>query len=235
MTKLKFISSLLFSIVLWLSGEADLSAQTYENITVTQANMLIEENQDNAIFTILDVRTPGEYNASHLEGAYIRNFYDSDFMQQLDSLNKDRIYLIYCASGNRSGQAFATMQNLGFSAVYNMLGGISGWTNAGFPVTDVIPPYIDLTADITTSTHIVNTMDDIQIYPNPSASEVVIDGDFTNYHIKVFDGNGQLVRDYENVLSPLIVDLNTLGAGMYLISIENTVHTAVSVRKFIKH
>jgi len=211
MKKLTLFFRSLFCLLLFLSGQSELSAQTYENITVSEAQMLIDQNQDNAIFTILDVRTPGEYNVAHLEGAYMRNFYDSDFMQQLDSLNKDRIYLIYCQSGNRSGQAFTMMQNLGFSEVYNMLGGISAWLSAGFSVTDVIPPYIDLTADITTSTHITTTPDDIQIYPNPSVSEVVIDGDFTDYHIQILDSTGQLVRDY-----------------------QSTVHPAVSVHKFIK-
>jgi len=234
MKKLTLFFRSLFCLLLFLSGQSELSAQTYENITVSEAQMLIDQNQDNAIFTILDVRTPGEYNVAHLEGAYMRNFYDSDFMQQLDSLNKDRIYLIYCQSGNRSGQAFTMMQNLGFSEVYNMLGGISAWLSAGFSVTDVIPPYIDLTADITTSTHITTTPDDIQIYPNPSVSEVVIDGDFTDYHIQILDSTGQLVRDYANVLSPLVVDLNTLGAGVYFVSIQSTVHPAVSVHKFIK-
>lgn len=223
-----------FFCMLLLCGQSNLSAQTYENINVTQAQMLIEQNADNAIFTILDVRTPGEYNAAHLEGAYMRNFYDNDFMQQLDSLNKDRIYLIYCQSGNRSGQAFTMMQSLGFNEVYNMLGGISAWLSAGYPVTDVIPPYIDLTADITTSTHIITTPDDIQIYPNPSVSEVVIDGDFANYHIQILNSTGQLVRDYANVLSPLVVDLNALGTGMYFVSIQSTVHPGVSVHKFIK-
>lgn len=126
---------LLFSI-LFLNS---IQAQSFENISVLDADSLIKANIENEDFVIMDVRTPSEYNRDHLENAYMRNFYDDDFQIQMDSLNKDFTYLIYCQSGNRSGQAFTIMQSLGFKTVYNMLGGISMWKNNNLPVTTELP------------------------------------------------------------------------------------------------
>lgn len=231
-------TSLLFStlticLLLTSSFTHPISAQIYQNISITQAQTLIQQNEYNAIFTVLDVRTPSEYNLRHLEGAFQRNFYDSDFAQQLDVLNKQRIYLIYCQSGNRSGQAFQIMQNLGFEHVYNMLGGISSWISNGLPVTDLIPPTIDLTAAFPVA-HVINSLDDISILPHTSMNEVTIDGDFDNYSIKVIDENGQMVRDYDLALHPLVIDLNILSSQKHYISIQHSMHSALSVQTNIK-
>ncbi len=209
------------------------NAQTYQNISVTEAQTLIQQNEHNAIFTILDVRTSGEYNSSHLNGAFQRDFYASDFSQQLDVLNKERIYLIYCQSGNRSGQAFQIMQNLGFDHVYNMLGGISSWISNGLPVTDLLPPSLDLTLDFPVA-HIINSVDNIEILPKPSSDAITIDGDFSQYSIKIINENGQLVRDYDFVLQPLVIDLNALSSMQHFISIQSTMHSALSVQTNIK-
>ena len=43
-------------------------------------------------------------------------------------------YLLYCRSGNRSGQALAIMEELGFLDVADIDGGIVAWDDAGLPV-----------------------------------------------------------------------------------------------------
>ena len=110
---------------------------TYQSVTAQEADTLIEQNKDNPDFIILDVRTPGEFNRSHIAGAQNIDFYNSDFESNLEQLDKTKIYFVYCASGNRSGKAMKKMKSLNFRTVYNLLGGISGWTNAGY---DVVTP-----------------------------------------------------------------------------------------------
>ena len=44
-------------------------------------------------------------------------------------LDKNKVYLIYCASGSRSGNAHDTMRSQGFHEVYNMLGGFGTFQN----------------------------------------------------------------------------------------------------------
>jgi len=83
---------------------------------------------------ILDVRTPEEYGDGHLSGAVQIDFYDDDFADQLADLDTDVPYLVYCRSGNRSGQTTAIMRDLGFTDVADVDGGIIAWAEAGNPV-----------------------------------------------------------------------------------------------------
>lgn len=73
--------------------------------------------------TIIDVRTPGEYDEGHLEGAVNIDFSASDFTEQIAALDPAATYQVYCRSGNRSAQAVAAMQAAGFTNVSD-LGGI---------------------------------------------------------------------------------------------------------------
>jgi len=194
----------------------------YEDINVQEAKQLIANEQGNEAFTVLDVRTPGEYNADHLENAYIRNFYDPDFSEQLDSLNKNRIYLIYCQSGNRSGQAFTVMQTLGFSEVYNMLGGISSWKADGCAVTTELPSEIDLTSTVISSTpQIVTNLAAISVYPNQSTNKLIVDGDLTGYDIIIYNQNEQMVDNLTGLRNPVEIDLSSLPAGLVYLSVQN--------------
>jgi len=110
------------------------SAQIVEDITVQEAFDLIDEEQDNPDFAIIDVRTPEEYAEGHLENAVNIDFNADDFEDRINELDKDKTYLIYCRSGVRSAGARDVMEELGFSEVYNILEGIVGWTDTGFPV-----------------------------------------------------------------------------------------------------
>jgi phage shock protein E len=84
---------------------------------------------------VLDVRTPEEFAEGHLAGAVLVDFYDADFAEQLAVLDTDVPYLVYCRSGNRSGQALGVMEQLGFTSAVDVDGGIVAWTGAGLPVT----------------------------------------------------------------------------------------------------
>jgi phage shock protein E len=64
---------------------------------------------------VIDVRTPEEWNQGRLVGAVRMGIADSDFREQLASLDKSADYYIYCRSGNRAGQAIDIMRDMGFS------------------------------------------------------------------------------------------------------------------------
>lgn len=84
---------------------------------------------------VLDVRTPDEYAEGHLPGATLVDFNAADFHEQLDALDKDKDYLVYCRSGNRSGQAREMMADMGFSSVADLDGGIVAWEADGYSLT----------------------------------------------------------------------------------------------------
>jgi rhodanese-related sulfurtransferase len=109
--------------------------QIIENVTPKEAATLIQNNQNNPDFVILDVRTPEEFAQGYIGNAMNLDYYADTFRDELNELDKDKTYLIYCRSGNRSGKALNIMEELNFREVYNMLGGIIEWGAAGLPTT----------------------------------------------------------------------------------------------------
>jgi len=79
---------------------------------------------------VLDVRTPAEFATGHLQNAKNVDFRATDFAQQVARLDPKASYVLYCASGNRSGQAAALMQQKGFRKVTNA-GGYNDLKAAG--------------------------------------------------------------------------------------------------------
>ena len=106
-----------------------------ENVTPQEAFTLIQDNQNNPDFVIIDVRTPEEFAEEHIENATNIDSRSETFRDELNQLGKNQTYLIYCRSGSRSGNALDIMAELNFREVYNMLGGINEWKAAGFPTT----------------------------------------------------------------------------------------------------
>ena len=68
---------------------------------------------------IIDVRTPAEFAGGHLEGAVNIDVQSGDFASAISQLPTDDTYIIYCKSGNRSGQAMTQMTSLGFTDMVN--------------------------------------------------------------------------------------------------------------------
>lgn len=84
---------------------------------------------------VLDVRTPEEWAEGTINGAIKINYYDKDFADQLDKLDKTKPVYVYCKVGGRSGGAAKQMKKMGFKQVYNLEGGIKAWDKAGYPKT----------------------------------------------------------------------------------------------------
>jgi phage shock protein E len=71
---------------------------------------------------ILDVRTPGEWDAGKVESALTINLGHPQFNQSIAQLDRETTYLVYCNSGNRSRIASRRMVEMGFTSVYNYNG-----------------------------------------------------------------------------------------------------------------
>lgn len=100
----------------------------YGLVTAEQASLLANDPG----VTVIDVRTPEEYAEGHLDGAVLIDFSAPTFADEIAGLDATQPYLVYCRSGNRSGQAVAVMQQSGFAALWDMDGGVTSWTAAGF-------------------------------------------------------------------------------------------------------
>jgi len=100
-------------------------------VPAAEARALIEAHADDPEFTILDVRTSGEFNGGHIVGAVNIDRYGPTFDEVLALLPRDRVYLVNCASGSRSAATVLVMASLGFETVYDLGGGFG--TFRGIP------------------------------------------------------------------------------------------------------
>ena len=139
--KKKMIIGLFFLILFFLSGcisnkdDNSISEdQILKDITVEEAYILIQNNTDDQNFIILDIRTQEEYESGHIQNSIMIDFYQDTFENELDKLDKNNIYLIYCRTGRRTGIAIDIMGEIGFFEVYNMEGGITQWKANGYPI-----------------------------------------------------------------------------------------------------
>lgn len=71
----------------------------------------------------VDVRTPAEYSAEHLEGA--RNVPVGEIAARLSELDRAKPVVVYCKSGGRSGRAAMLLSAEGFDV--HDLGPMSAW------------------------------------------------------------------------------------------------------------
>jgi phage shock protein E len=94
----------------------------------------IQANAGNPDFELIDLRTAEEYAQGKIAGAVDIDFYAADFEQELSQLDRTKEYLIYCHTGNRSGQTLEIMKKLGFTNVDDIGGGIAAWAQAGLPI-----------------------------------------------------------------------------------------------------
>lgn len=77
---------------------------------------------------ILDVRTELEVEEGYIPNAKNIDIYKGqEFLEELDKLDKDKNYYVYCRSGARSAQACTLMDQKGFKQTYNLIGGFSNW------------------------------------------------------------------------------------------------------------
>jgi phage shock protein E len=83
---------------------------------------------------IIDLRTADEMTKGYIKGATQIDFLAKDAEKQIDKLDKNKTYYIYCASGGRSADAAAYMEKSGFKSVYTLKNGFSEWLQKGFPV-----------------------------------------------------------------------------------------------------
>jgi rhodanese-related sulfurtransferase len=124
----KFIA--IMASVLLLAGCSNSSTAT--DLSVSEFSSKVTE----AGIITLDVRTPGEFNEGHIEGAQLIDFQSGNFENEIATLDKSKTYAVYCRSGNRSGQAVKVMSDAGFSNLYNLNGGVIDWANAGLPLVN---------------------------------------------------------------------------------------------------
>jgi len=105
-------------------------SQVFRNVTPAEASALTKEEDD---LVVLDVRTPEEFTQERIKNAINVDYYSDTFRDDLDKLDKEAKYLLYCRTSRRSGSALSIMKSLEFQEVHHLLGGIERWKQEGLP------------------------------------------------------------------------------------------------------
>jgi rhodanese-related sulfurtransferase len=69
---------------------------------------------------IIDVRTPEEFAAGHLDGAVLIDIKHPSFDAEITKLDATASYIVYCRSGNRSAQAVDRMRAIGIENITDL-------------------------------------------------------------------------------------------------------------------
>ncbi|WP_295120893.1 rhodanese-like domain-containing protein [uncultured Chitinophaga sp.] len=95
-----------------------------ENITAEELKSRLDKGEN---VNLVDVREPNERAEFNIGGTHLP-LGDIRAMQtdSIDDL-KDQEVIVYCRSGNRSGQAAMVLETMGFSNIKNLQGGMLYW------------------------------------------------------------------------------------------------------------
>lgn len=119
-------------------GAMDLVADAkskVENLTPDQVAQELETGDA----VLVDVREPQERDAASIPGSIsaprgMLEFYaDPSLPYHKEELDPQRRIILHCASGGRSALGAATLQEMGYSNVAHLDGGIKAWSEAGKP------------------------------------------------------------------------------------------------------
>jgi len=136
MPKLTYLSifiSILFLGTTYMAQGKKASAPKFPYFSDLNYEQLVQVLKDDSL-VVVDVRTAQEFKSGHLKGALSIDFRSFDFESKIKKLDKKKTYLLYCRSGNRSGQAMAVFKQNGFTKVYNQQGGIIELNNRKHPL-----------------------------------------------------------------------------------------------------
>ena len=128
--KIKY--SLILVLILATLGSCSNGQSSKTKLSASEFNDKIKSSK-NAV--VLDVRTPGEFTAGHLENAVNIDWNNSSSETELKNLDPTKEYYVYCLSGGRSSGAAEFLRSNGIKNVYELNGGIMKWRAAGLPET----------------------------------------------------------------------------------------------------
>ena len=105
-------------------------------IKVNAARDFVAKHED---AVIMDVRTPVEYEFSHITGAVNVSVQDESFENMVNGLDPNKTYIVHCTRNpavGRSSRVLETLKSLGFKNLYSLEGGYVAWKDAELPLTE---------------------------------------------------------------------------------------------------
>lgn len=106
------------------------NGQTSKNVKTIEAEAFAEKITATPNPQILDVRTPEEFASDPIDNAKNVNWLSNDFVTNAEKFDKSKPVFVYCKSGGRSQKAAEKLNELGFTTIYQLEGGILKWDAA---------------------------------------------------------------------------------------------------------
>ncbi|MBS4044466.1 MAG: rhodanese-like domain-containing protein [Chitinophagaceae bacterium] len=96
----------------------------FQTITAEELQQKIMNNEN---IHLVDVREPHEHAEFNIGGTLLPvGKIQSMQIDEIEDLRSEEV-IVYCRSGVRSSQAAMVLQQLGFTNVYNLTGGMLNW------------------------------------------------------------------------------------------------------------
>ena len=128
---------LIFTFIALISACSSFDEST-ESIKLSgdiQQQQLLNMQNDNRDFLLLDVRSKEEFQSSHITGAV--NISHDILVQNLTAINefKTKNVVVYCKSGRRAGLAIDVLKENGFQHLAHLSGDMQEWQKANLAIT----------------------------------------------------------------------------------------------------
>ena len=120
----------------WTAAGGDVD--TINEMDATQ----LAQHFDGKNLSVMDVRKASEYNAEHLVGAF--NFPLDFINRNMSTIDRNKTYYIYCASGYRSVVAASILKTRGFEQVVNVRGGYKALVETPLKRTEFVEQLTEL-------------------------------------------------------------------------------------------
>jgi rhodanese-related sulfurtransferase len=121
-------------LLLMMFGLSSIYGQTVKNVNAEEFKKQIDSKNG----VLIDLRTTDEIKSKgKIKGAQQIDYLAKDAEKEIEKLDKNKTYLIYCAGGGRSGECAELMQKKGFKEVINLEKGFGEWKTKGFEVEQV--------------------------------------------------------------------------------------------------
>ena len=106
-----------------------------EEVGISEVDALIADG-----YQVLDVRDSGEFMDGTIAGALnvprgeLEPAADHEMKGSEELQDRDKKWLLLCASSGRSAMAAVVLKEMGFKNIKNINGGINAWKDAGKPI-----------------------------------------------------------------------------------------------------
>ena len=99
-------------------------SEVFTSVSSSELEVMLEDKD----FVLIDVHTPEQ---RHIPGTdYFISYNDTDSIVSVIQ-NKDAKVVLYCRSGSMSKIAAQELAGLGYTNVYELVGGLHDWTSEG--------------------------------------------------------------------------------------------------------